>query len=102
MNKLPQMDSINWYILLHQVSIFCLGADTFTEATHTTFLDKLIPDEATLWRDVKENYIRHKCERGLLLVIYQFEELFTYPPESANAFQEQLVETLFKTVPQRY
>jgi hypothetical protein len=70
--------------------------------SHTTFLDKLIPDEATLWHDVKEHYIRHKGERGLLLVIDQFEELFTYPPESVNAFQEQLAEALFKTVPQRY
>jgi hypothetical protein len=72
------------------------------KASHTTFLDKLIPDEATLWHDVKEHYIRNNGERGLLLVIDQFEELFTYPPESVNAFQEQLAEALFKTVPQRY
>ena len=69
---------------------------------HDTFLDKLIPNEATLWHDVKEHYIRHNGERGLLLVIDQFEELFTYPAESINAFQEQLAEALFKTVPQRY
>jgi formylglycine-generating enzyme required for sulfatase activity len=67
-----------------------------------TFLDRLIPDEATLWHDVKEHYIRHEGKKGLLLVIDQFEELFTYPAEEVQAFGEQLAEALFKTVPQRY
>jgi len=71
-------------------------------AGHSTFLDKLIPDEASLWHDVKEHYIRHNGEKSLLLVMDQFEELFTYPPEQIHQFQEQLSEALFKTVPQRY
>jgi energy-coupling factor transporter ATP-binding protein EcfA2 len=71
-------------------------------AQHDTFLDKLISNEATLWHDVKEHFIRHKGEKGLLLVIDQFEELFTYPAEMVSAFQEQLAEALFKAVPQRY
>ncbi len=71
-------------------------------APHDTFLDKLIPDEDALWHDVKEHFIRHKGEKGLLLVIDQFEELFTYPPEQVQAFAAQLAEALFKTVPQRY
>jgi hypothetical protein len=72
------------------------------EGPHTTFLDKLISDETSLWHDVKEHYIRYKGEKGLLLVIDQFEELFTYPVALINVFQEQLSEALFKTVPQRY
>lgn len=67
-----------------------------------TFLDKLIPDEASLWHDVKEHFILHGGKKGLLLVIDQFEELFTYPPEQVRDFGEQLAEALFKTVPQRY
>ncbi len=70
--------------------------------TYGTFLDRLIPNEATLWHDVKEHYIRNKGEIGLLLVIDQFEELFTYPIAHIVAFQEQLAEALYKTVPQRY
>jgi hypothetical protein len=73
-----------------------------TEGPHITFLDNLIPNENSLWHDVKEHYIRYKGEKGLLLVIDQFEELFTYPVAHINAFQEQLSEALFKTVPQRY
>ncbi len=71
-------------------------------AAHATFLDKLIPDEATLWHDVKEHFVRHGGERGLLLVVDQFEELFTYPAAQVQAFAEQLAEALFKAVPQRY
>jgi hypothetical protein len=71
-------------------------------AQHDTFLDKLISNEATLWHDVKEHFIRQKGEKGLLLVIDQFEELFTYPAEMVTVFQEQLAEALFKAVPQRY
>ncbi|MBK8921691.1 MAG: hypothetical protein IPM81_09280 [Saprospirales bacterium] len=71
-------------------------------AGHITFLDKLIPGEASLWHDVKEHYILHGGEKGLLLVMDQFEELFTYPAEQIHTFQEQLSEALFKTVPQRY
>ena len=71
-------------------------------ASIQTFLDKLIAGENTLWHDVKEHFIRHKGQKGLLLVIDQFEELFTYPADQVRAFAEQLAEALFKTVPQRY
>ncbi len=67
-----------------------------------TFLHKLIADENTLWQDVKEHFIRHEGQKGLLLVIDQFEELFTYPATQVQVFAEQLAEALFKTVPQRY
>jgi hypothetical protein len=71
-------------------------------APKRTFLDQLIPDEASLWHDVKEHFILNDGKKGLLLVIDQFEELFTYPPEQLREFGEQLAEALFKTVPQRY
>lgn len=72
------------------------------QAAHPTFLDRLLPDEASLWHDVKEHFIRHEGQKGLLLVIDQFEELFTYPAGQVAAFGEQLAEALFKAVPQRY
>ncbi len=70
--------------------------------SHRTFLDQLIPDEPTLWHDVKEHFIRHDGQKALLLVIDQFEELFTYPEELVWEFAEQLAEAIDKAVPQRY
>lgn len=67
-----------------------------------TFLDRLIKDEDSLWHDVKEHYVRHKGERGLLLIFDQFEELFTYDDRAINFFQEELAEALYTDVPQRY
>lgn len=67
-----------------------------------TFLDWFLSNEASLWHDVKEHFIRHEGQKGLLLVIDQFEELFTYPAEQVAAFGEQLAEAMFKAVPQRY
>ncbi len=72
------------------------------KSSHLTFLDKLIPDEPTLWHDVKEHFILQRGKKGLLLVIDQFEELFTYPAEQIQEFAEQLSEALYKAVPQRY
>lgn len=72
------------------------------EAKQSTFLDQLIADEQSLWHDVKEHYLLDEGRTGLLLVMDQFEELFTYPTALIDEFQEQLAESLFKAVPQRY
>ncbi len=66
----------------------------------TTFLDKLIPDEDTLWHDVKEHQILNN--KNLLLIFDQFEELFTYPNEIVEDFKEQLAEVVNSNIPQRY
>lgn len=66
----------------------------------TTFLDKLIPDEDTLWHDVKEHQILNN--KNLLLIFDQFEELFTYPNEIIADFKEQLAEVVNCNIPQRY
>ncbi len=68
----------------------------------STFLDKLIKDENTLWHDVKEHQIQCHGEKGLLLVFDQFEELFTYPPEAVLEFRRQLAEALYTSIPQRF
>ncbi|MCB0639614.1 MAG: hypothetical protein KDC54_23480, partial [Lewinella sp.] len=67
-----------------------------------TFLDKLLPDEDTLWHHCKEHFIRHKGDRDLLLIFDQFEELFTYPESMIYQFQQQLAEALYRSAPQRY
>ncbi len=66
----------------------------------TTFLDKLIKDEPSLWHDFKEFQItQHK---NLLLIFDQFEELFTYPETAVREFKRQLDEALFTQIPDRY
>ncbi|HMY54789.1 MAG TPA: hypothetical protein PK671_17645, partial [Candidatus Obscuribacter sp.] len=67
-----------------------------------TFLDELIPDEDSLWHDVKEYQLQRDQEAGLLLLLDQFEELFTYPPEQVLEFRKHLAEALYTAVPQRY
>lgn len=67
-----------------------------------TFLDKLLPNEESIWHHCKEHYIGHAGERTLLLIFDQFEELFTYPESMILAFQQQLAEALYRSAPQRY
>lgn len=66
----------------------------------STFLDKLIENEPSLWHDIKEFQIEKN--KGLLLIFDQCEELFTYPPETIQEFKRQLVEALYTVVPDRY
>ncbi len=76
----------------------------------STFLDKLIADEPTIWHDLKEEQIMayleldegKKAPSKILLIFDQFEELFTYPPEAVLAFRKQLAEALFTPLPSRY
>ncbi len=82
-----------------------LKKETLTENkndAHSTFLDKLIKNENTLWHDIKEYQILHKEGKGLLIIFDQFEELFTYPKSAILAFQKELSEALYTPVPQRY
>ncbi|PHN02000.1 nSTAND1 domain-containing NTPase [Flavilitoribacter nigricans] len=67
-----------------------------------TFLHKIIADDPSLWRNVKDQFITEKGEKGLLLVFDQFEELFTYPQASIQLFKQQLAEALYTPAPQRY
>lgn len=72
-----------------------------------TFLNKIFPDDRSLWYAAKTRLINDlknkKLEdgRGLLLVFDQFEELFTYPEESVQQFGRQFSELLQTAVPQR-
>ena len=73
----------------------------------STFLDRLIENEATLWHDLKEQQLlAHESGQTLpgklLLVFDQFEELFTYPPDAVLTFRKQLAEALYTNLPRRY
>ena len=72
------------------------------KGSQSTFLDRLIENEPTLWHDLKEAHILSKGKSKFLLIFDQFEELFTYPKEAIIEFKEQLAEVLYAKLPQRY
>ena len=65
-------------------------------------LDELVPDDYSLWKSVKSHHLSQEGSRRLLLLFDQFEELFTYPAEMVKGFRQQLAETLYTDLPQRY
>jgi len=66
-----------------------------------TFLEKIIPEEASLWSVVKTRQLLRGGSH-LVLIFDQFEELFTYPEEQVQAFKQELTELLKTTIPRRY
>lgn len=72
-----------------------------------TFLQKIFPDDRSLWYAAKTrqlNELKNKGleeAKGLLLVFDQFEEIFTYPEEAVQQFGRQFAELLQTAVPQR-
>jgi len=81
-----------WEILRHEAE----------KGDATGFLDKLLPNEASLWYEVKKFHLSKGGKKGILLIFDQFEELFTYPADQVLDFRRQLAEALFTPVPQRY
>lgn len=66
-------------------------------------LDKLIPAENSLWYVLKSRHMATGSKKkGFVLIFDQFEELFTYPREQVNIFQEQLAELIYTPIPQRF
>lgn len=89
----------------------------------TSYLDKLLPNENSLWYHAKKRQSHYQSSnveipplegaRGrlkqneeeknkFLLVFDQFEELFTYPKSDVLAFGQQLKELLNRQIPQRF
>jgi hypothetical protein len=67
-----------------------------------TFLDELLPEDASLWRYLKKRQITADSQQGYLLIFDQFEELFTYPADQIRAFAHQLAELQGTAIPQRF
>ncbi len=67
-----------------------------------SFLARLLPDDVSVWSQLKERYLQDAEKRGFVLIFDQFEELFTYPAEDIDAFKKELAEVLYTTIPQRF
>jgi hypothetical protein len=65
------------------------------------FLNKIYPDDNSLWYALKKRQITGDESKTFLLVFDQFEELFTYPEASIFQFARQFSEILFSEIPQR-
>jgi hypothetical protein len=68
------------------------------------YLDKIIYQDNSLWYFVKKWQSQQQNIKNstLLLILDQFEELFTYPAEKVNELKKDLAELLFTAVPQRF
>ena len=57
-----------------------IAAETLMDFTREqTFLDKIERDDISLWQGIRSVQIAHQNHSTILLVLDQFEELFTYP-----------------------
>ncbi|AEE52176.1 SUMF1/EgtB/PvdO family nonheme iron enzyme [Haliscomenobacter hydrossis] len=63
-------------------------------------LQKLLPEEDSLWRCAKNRQLQGGGRP--LLIFDQFEELFTYPEAAIRAFRQELAELLHTELPLRY
>ncbi len=64
----------------------------------TDYLEKIIPNENSLWYRLKQSQHLGK-ERTLLFIFDQFEELLTYPAEDIFYFKKQFANLLFADIP---
>ncbi len=67
-----------------------------------TFLDRVIPEEDSLWYHTKEQQIKKGGNLHFLLIFDQFEELFTYPKAAITRFKQEVSELLHTQIPQRF
>ncbi|MEO1261929.1 MAG: hypothetical protein AAFZ15_24210 [Bacteroidota bacterium] len=68
----------------------------------SNLLDKILPNENSLWYHLKNRQMAEKGKRSYLLIFDQFEELFTYPEKQVNNFAKQLAEAMYTVIPGRY
>ena len=70
---------------------------------HSPILDRLYHEsDKSLWYLLKAHQLQTETNRGFLIVLDQFEELFTYPPEAIKDFALQLGEVLYTQIPDRF
>ena len=69
----------------------------------SSLLDKIKPkSDDRLWYRLKSRQLEKKKGKGFLLIMDQFEELFTYPESEIQAFVRQLSELLYTSIPDPY
>jgi hypothetical protein len=71
---------------------------TYVNNPETRYLEKIIPNENSLWYRVKQSQ-RLDQDRTLLFIFDQFEELLTHPAEDIFYFKKQFANLLFADVP---
>lgn len=67
----------------------------------TFYLDKLIPNENSLWYHCKQLQLQRKQNR-MVWLFDQFEEIFTYQAEAATQFADQLSDLLYQQIPSNF
>lgn len=66
-----------------------------------TFLDQIArPDMNPIWFYLKKIQVQNPGKSGFLLILDQFEELFSYPPELVKNFGRRLAAALYQDIPQ--
>ncbi|MDX2301240.1 MAG: hypothetical protein NW226_00515 [Microscillaceae bacterium] len=70
------------------------------EKTTANYLDKIIPQENSLWYRFKSQ--QSDKNETILLIFDQFEELFSYPEAEIFSFKKQLAEVLYSQVPNTF
>ena len=85
-----------------ETPLFLTKAAIRSEATTPSILNKLIPEEDSLWSLVKQQQFIAKGAKDYLLIFDQFEELFTYPEQFILEFKRELAELVHTTIPHRF
>ncbi len=67
-----------------------------------TFLDRIIPNEGSLWYHFKADSLLAAASKVYYLIFDQFEELFSHPEASIFAFKKQLAGLLYRAVPPHF
>ncbi|MEL7533907.1 MAG: hypothetical protein AAFN10_21530, partial [Bacteroidota bacterium] len=56
----------------------------------------------SMWQYVKRLQWEKRKEEGILLILDQFEEIFTYPEEQVEAFRKEYSEVVFNRMPENF
>ncbi|MEM9978891.1 MAG: ATP-binding protein [Cyanobacteria bacterium P01_D01_bin.2] len=67
--------------------------------SESSYLAEVHPDDS-LWMAAKHRQLRKESGRALVLVLDQFEELFTWPPEAVSQFKRELAALVNRKMPQ--
>ncbi|MFK7968953.1 MAG: hypothetical protein AB8F95_01230 [Bacteroidia bacterium] len=72
------------------------------EAPEANYLKTIESEDISLWQHLKGIQYEHKDKRSILIVLDQFEELFTYHEEDYRAFAATLSKLLNGQMPRRF
>ncbi|MCG8327095.1 MAG: hypothetical protein MI974_05390 [Chitinophagales bacterium] len=72
-----------------------------SQALDTSVLDRMIPNESSLWYLLKSQQLS-SSKNTFLICFDQFEELFTYPDQAIYQFKKELAELITIDIPARF